>query len=194
MATPPRRLLAATLGVALLAGVVAASLHPAPGAGFRLVDSAGQQHALDSFPPGTVLAIYFGYTTCLRACPVALDNIAAALDELGAEAAGVRPVFVDLDPDRLALANMALYLESFGAGFLGLTGSPEALAEATRAFAVRVERLRFSAEPGDYAMTHLSPIFVMRPDDPQPVALPADSAPEAITAALRKALRPPAPA
>ena len=152
------------------------------------MDAAGRPHTLDSFPPDTVLAVYFGYTTCLRACPVALDNIAAALEALGPDAATIRPVFVDLDPDRLALANMSLYLESFGAGFLGLTGSPEALAEATRAFAVRVERLQFSADPTDYAMTHLSPIFVLRPDEPPSVALPADSPPDVIEAALRRAL------
>jgi cytochrome oxidase Cu insertion factor (SCO1/SenC/PrrC family) len=38
--------------------------------------------------------------TCLRACPTALDSIAAAVEQLGADAAWVRPVFVDIDPER----------------------------------------------------------------------------------------------
>jgi protein SCO1/2 len=186
-----RRLLPVAVGAGLLAGIAFAT-YPATRSGeFRLVDAAGRPHTLDSFPPDTVLAVYFGYTTCLRACPVALDNIAAALEALGPDAASIRPVFVDLDPDRLALANMSLYLESFGANFLGLTGSPEALAEATRAFAVRVERLQFSADPTDYAMTHLSPIFVMRPNDTHPRSLPATSSPKAIESALRESLRRP---
>ena len=192
MAAARRRLLAAVLGFGLLAGG-ALAIFPAPrAADFRLADAAGQSYTLDSFPPGTVVAIYFGYTTCLRACPFALDNIGAALEALGPDAAGVRAVFVDLDPDRRMPANTSLFLESFGGGFLGLTGSTEALADATRAFAVRVERRQFSADPGDYAMTHLSPIFVVRPEDPRPAALPATSPPDAIEAALRAALRPPA--
>jgi protein SCO1/2 len=183
-----RRLMPAALGVGLLAGIAFSTCVATRSSEFRLMDAAGRRYALDSFPRGTVLAIYFGYTTCLRACPVALDNIAAALEEMGPDAAAVQPVFVDLDPDRLALANMSLYLKSFGDRFIGLTGSREALADATRAFSVRVERLQFSADPTDYAMTHLSPIFVLRPEDLQPVTLPADSPPAVIEAAFRRAL------
>jgi protein SCO1 len=176
----------AGLALGLLASVAAPAAEPAD---FRLVDAAGQAYSIASFPPDTVLAIYFGYTTCLRACPIALDNIAAALDGLGAEGAAVRPVFVDLDPERVDPVNLMLYMQTFGPTFLGLTGSPEAVAEATRAFAVQVDRLRFSADPSDYAMTHLSPIFVLRPGDPQPLSLPATSTPDALAAAFRTALR-----
>lgn len=175
-----------SLGIGLLATTALAVAAPAD---FRLVDAAGRPYSIASFPAGTVLAIYFGYTTCLRACPLALDNIAAALDALGADGASVRPVFVDLDPERLDPVNLRLYVQTFGPTFLGLTGTSEAVGDATRSFEVEVDRLQFSADPSDYAMTHLSPIFVMRPGDPQPVALPATSTPEALAAAFRNALR-----
>ena len=136
-----------------------------------------------------MLAIYFGYTTCLRACPIALDNIAAAMVGLGAQSDSVRPVFVDLDPERAALVSLPLYMQSFGPDFLGLTGSPESLEDAARSFKVQVERLQFSADPTDYAMTHVSPIFVMRPSDPHPSSLEPTSSPDAIEAALRNALQ-----
>ena len=61
------------------------------------------------------------------------------------------------------------------------------MADAAKSFKVQVERLQFSADPSDYAMTHLSPIFVMRPHI-QPVSLVATSTPEIIEAALQKAL------
>lgn len=182
------RLLSAALAALLLAGMAVAAAPAGPALDFRLVDAQGRTHSLAGFPPGTVLAIYFGYTTCLRACPVALDNIAAALDGLGAEGAGVQPVFVDLDPERMDPVNLAMYMESFGPRFLGLTGSPEAVADATRLFKVQVERLQLGADPTDYAMTHLSPIFVMRPGDREPRTLPATSPAGAIEAALRAAL------
>jgi cytochrome oxidase Cu insertion factor (SCO1/SenC/PrrC family) len=83
---------------------------------------------------------------------------------------------------------MPLFTQSFGPIFLGLTGSAEAVEQATRAFKVLAERVQLSADPTDYAMTHTSPIFVMRPRDPHPVSLPATSPPAAIEAVLRDAL------
>jgi protein SCO1/2 len=158
------------------------------GADFALVDPAGRAYSLASFPADSVIVLYFGYTTCLRSCPTTLDNIAQALDDLGAARDSVRPVFVDLDPDREALASLPLYMQAFGPTFLGLTGTPDAVAQAADAFEVKVERIRYSSDPTDYSMLHQSPIFVLRPGDAQPTPLPATSPPEAIEAALRQAL------
>jgi cytochrome oxidase Cu insertion factor (SCO1/SenC/PrrC family) len=195
---PVRRMVLVVLGVGLLTGMAAAAYMAAPARSasrdaslpnFHLADSTGRAYTIEGFPPESVLVIYFGYTTCLRACPLALDSIAAAMDQLGAQRAAVRPVFIDMDPERAAQASLPLYMQTFGPDFLGLTGSPVAVGQAARAFKVQVERLQFSADPTDYGMTHVSPIFVMRPDDAQPLSLPPTSPPDAIEAALRTALR-----
>ena len=47
------------LAVVLLASVAAAASERAD---FRLVDAAGHPYSLASFPPDSVLAIYFGYS------------------------------------------------------------------------------------------------------------------------------------
>ena len=182
----------AVLAVGLLTSIAAAtymaaidrpSIRDPDLVNFRLVDFSGRAYSIESFPRDSVLAIYFGYTTCLRACPL------AAMDSLGALSASVRPVFVDMDPETAALVSLPLYMQTYGPDFLGLTGSPEAVDHAVRSFKVQVERLQFSADPTDYAMTHVSPIFVMRPSDPHPVPLSPTSSPDAIEAALRNALQ-----
>ena len=192
-----RRLALLALCVGLLAGIgivvslAATGQRPTRAAGgenFHLVDPAGRPYSLESFPPDAVVVIYFGYTTCLRACPTALNDVAEALDMLGTAGASVTPVFIDMDPDRAALVSLPLYMQSFGPTFLGLTGTPEAVAKAATAFDVQVERLEFSSEPGDYSMLHTSPIFVMRAGDRHPVSLPATSPPPAIADAIRSAL------
>ena len=193
-----RLALAWGLGVAL-AGSLATAVYvraaSAPAArvvsplDFHLADQAGHAYSLESFPADSVLVLYFGYTTCLRACPTALDNIAAAVDAMGAQGEAVRPVFVDMDPERAAQLSLPLYMDGFGPSFLGLTGTPTAVQQAASAFEVAVERIQFSADLGDYAMTHVSPIFVVRPGDAHAVALPATSEPEAIAAALTEALQ-----
>lgn len=136
-----------------------------------------------------MLAIYFGYTTCQRSCPTALNSIAEAIDHLGKLDAAVQPVFIDMDPERAALVSIAAYMESFGPSFLGLTGSTDDVEHAAKSFKVKLERIQLSDDPTDYVMKHASPIFVMRPSDPHPTPLPATSPPAAVEAALKAALR-----
>ena len=192
-----RRPTAILLGTVLLAGVVgaifaAASYRPVTRSpaleNFHLVGPAGRSYSIESFSSGAVLAIYFGYTTCQRACPTALNTIAVAIDRLGKSGATVQPVFIDMDPERAAMVGIPAYMESFGPSFLGLTGSVDAIRQAAESFKVEIDRIQLSQEPTDYFMNHASPIFIMRPGDPHPVPLPASSAPELIEAALRKML------
>jgi len=155
---------------------------------FHLVGPTGRSYSIESFPSGLVLAIYFGYTTCERSCPTALNSIAEAIDRLGELGAAVQPVFIDMDPERAALVSIAAYMGSFGPTFLGLTGSADAIKRAAKSFKIKLERIQLSDDPTDYAMKHISPIFVMRPNNPHPKPLPATSSPEAIEATLRAAL------
>jgi protein SCO1/2 len=155
---------------------------------FHLVGPTGRAYSIESFPSGSVLVIYFGYTTCQRSCPTALNSIAEAIDRLGKLGAAVQPIFIDMDPERAAFVSIPAYMESFGPGFLGLTGSTGDVEQAARSFKVKLERIQLSDDPTDYVMKHASPIFVMRPNDPHPTPLPATSSPEAIAASLRAAL------
>ena len=155
---------------------------------FHLVGPTGRSYSIESFPSGSVLAIYFGYTTCQRSCPTALNNIAEAIDRLGNLGAAVQPVFIDMDPELAALVGIPAYMEAFGPSFLGLTGSTDEIEQAAKSFKVKLERIQLSDDPTDYVMKHASPIFVMRPNDLHPKPLPATSAPEVIEATLRAAL------
>jgi protein SCO1 len=185
------------LGTVLLAAFgaavfIAAAYRPAARSAelenFHLAGPAGHSYSIESFPTGSVLAIYFGYTTCLRACPTALNDLAEAIDRMGNLGASVQPVFIDMDPDRAALVGLPAYMEAFGPSFLGLTGPSDDIERAAKSFKVKVERSQLSADPTDYVMKHASPIFVMRPSDPHPKPLPASSSPAIIEAALRSAL------
>jgi protein SCO1/2 len=192
-----KRLTLILLGTVLLASVgaaifIAASYRPATRSAelenFHLVGPAGRSYSIESFPSGAVLAIYFGYTTCQRSCPTALNNIAEAIDRLGKLGAVVQPVFIDMDPERAALVSIPAYMESFGPSFLGLTGSTDQIGQAAKSFKITLERLQLSDDLTDYVMQHTSPIFVMRPNDPHPKPLPATSSPKAIEGSLRSML------
>jgi protein SCO1/2 len=102
--------------------------------------------------------VFFGFTSCPDVCPTTLQTLAAfARDPAsGIDAGRTQVVFVSVDPERDSRARIAEYLQSFDPRFVGVTGSPDALA-------------RFSAQAGaGYAamgasMDHSTSVFVVDP-------------------------------
>lgn len=114
--------------IAVLAIARAESRLPAEGVSGRnyaLIGPDNRTYTRASFPPDAVLVLYFGFTTCWRACPTALNAIAQAVDDLGAAGARIRPIFVSLDPQREEPETVDLYLQAFGDRFIGLRGSED---------------------------------------------------------------------
>jgi protein SCO1 len=158
------------------------------GPNFGLIGPDNRTYTRASFPPDTVLVMYFGFTTCWRACPTALNAIAQAVENLGDAGNRVQPIFVSLDPQREDPETVGLYLEGFGDRFIGLRGSEDQLRAAASTFGVSVRRIRYSADPTDYTMVHSSPVIVLVPRKPNPIILKPDSSAEAIRAVLESAL------
>jgi protein SCO1 len=182
-------LLASAIAVLTIAG--SESRFPATddsGPDFRLTGPDNRTYTRTSFPSDKVLVIYFGFTTCWRACPTALNAIAQAVEELGDTGNRVQPIFISLDPQREDPETVQLYLKGFGDRFLGLHGSKDQLQTAASAFGVSVQRIRFSADPTDYTMVHSSPVIVLAPRRPDPIVVKPDSSAKEIRAVLVSAL------
>jgi protein SCO1/2 len=109
--------------------------------------------------------IYFGYTLCPDACPTALNDIAGALQQLGPLAAKVQPIFITVDPERDTPKVVGSYVKAFGDRIIGLTGTPDQIAAAARAFRVYYAKAPDKDAPNGYLMDHSSVIYVMRPGD-----------------------------
>lgn len=130
------------------------------GGPFKLIGTDGQE-VTESALMGKYALFFFGFTFCPDACPTALNTFSLALTKLGADADKVQPVFVSIDPDRDTPAVLKEYLSSFDPRIMGLTGTPEAIAETAKAFRV------YYAKQGDgefYLMDHSTAIIVMSPD------------------------------
>jgi len=48
--------------------------------------------------PGTLLAVYFGYTTCPDLCPTTMTDLKQAKEDLGADGSKVRVAMASVDP------------------------------------------------------------------------------------------------
>jgi protein SCO1/2 len=112
---------------------------------------------------GRYMLVYFGYTHCPDVCPTTLSDMASAMDKLPAsERSRVVPIFITVDPARDTPQIIGDYVRAFGAEFIGLTGSPDAIASAEQEY--HVYAAKHPLEHGDYAMDHSSVLYVMGPD------------------------------
>jgi protein SCO1 len=108
---------------------------------------------------GEIMLVYFGYAHCPDVCPATLNLLDAVSESLGADRHRVEQVFVTLDPRRDTPDLLRAYLSNFDPVPVGLTGSPEAVAAAARAWDVTWR----PSEGGAY-IDHTSLVAVVGPD------------------------------
>jgi protein SCO1/2 len=133
------------------------------GGPFSLVGADGKPITDRNFR-GRYMLIFFGFTHCPDICPAELQVIAQALEQLGDKAKKVVPIFVTLDPERDTPEAMANYVKSFGPNFVGLTGSPEAIAAAAKAYRVAYSKVENKDSAGDYSVDHSALAYLMDPE------------------------------
>lgn len=133
------------------------------GGPFSLVGTDGKPVTDRDFR-GRYMLIFFGFTHCPDICPAELQVTAQALDQLGDKAKKVVPIFITLDPERDTPEAMANYVKSFGPNFVGLTGSPEAIAAAAKAYRVSYAKVENKGSPGDYSVDHSALVYLMDPE------------------------------
>jgi len=130
------------------------------GGPFTLTDQTGKTVTDQDFR-GRYMLVFFGFTHCPDICPAELQVMSATLDDLGPKAAQVVPVFITLDPERDTQAVVGDYVKNFAPGFVGLTGSPEAIAEAAKAYRVAYSKFQEDKTTGDYSIDHSTLVYFM---------------------------------
>ena len=129
----------AAAGIASPAGM-------AVGGPFTLLDQNARP-VTDTRFRGRWMLVYFGYTYCPDVCPTELQTIAAALESLGPQAAQVVPLFITVDPERDTPAHLAEYVGLFDERLIGLTGTPQQIADVARAYRVYYAKVASTTRP-----------------------------------------------
>jgi protein SCO1/2 len=143
-----------------LSGGGTASLVGGP---FTLQDGNGKLVTDRDFR-GKYMLVYFGYTFCPDVCPTTLNEVANALEHLGPKAAKLQPVFITVDPKRDTPAVVRQYAAAFTPRLIGLTGTPEQIAQVAQEYRVYYAEHRTGPGPNDYSMDHSSILYLMGPD------------------------------
>lgn len=115
---------------------------------------------------GRFMLVYFGYTFCPDVCPVDVQKMALALDildERGVDLDIIQPLFITVDPARDTAEIMQAYANAYHPRIMGLSGTPEQIEVATKAYRV-YSRKAPQAGSDDYLMDHSNYIYLMGPD------------------------------
>ncbi len=130
---------------------------PAVGGPFSLVNHRGERVTQETFK-GKPTAYFFGFTHCPEVCPTTLFQMTQHLKDLGPDADRLNVVFVTVDPERDTPELLKTYRESFDPRIVALTGTPEEMAAAAKAF--RISYRKVPTEGGDYTMEHTASVIV----------------------------------
>ncbi len=157
------------------------------GGPFTLVDTNGRA-VTDADFRGKFMLVFFGYTYCPDICPTELQVMADALNALGDQASRIVPILITIDPERDTPEQLGSYIKSFHPQLVGLTGSPEAVSAATKAYRVYSAKVKDAASSADYLMDHSAFIYLMGPDGKYVTHLSYGVSPEKMAQVLKQTL------
>lgn len=133
------------------------------GGPFTLVDQDGRA-VTDADFRGKYLLIYFGYTFCPDVCPTSLTRNADALKLIGDKAEKVQPILISIDPERDTPEVLKPYVKAFGPNLIGLTGTPEQIAQVAKEYRVYYGKSPSATPDGPYLVDHSAFTYLIAPD------------------------------
>ena len=156
----------AIVGFALWRGLLSQAA-PTIGGAFALTDQFGKSRTDADFR-GQYMLVFFGFTHCPDICPIELQTISDALDQLDAkQSARITPIFITVDPARDTPDVMKSYVANFRPGMVALTGSVEAIgavAKSYRVFYAKATRANAPSDPAAYILDHSAIVYLMGPN------------------------------
>lgn len=140
----------------------AATGQPLVGGPFTLTDQDGQA-VTEKMLEGKWSLVFFGFTYCPDYCPTTLGVLNAVQERMGDKAKDLQIVFISIDPERDTPQMLKDYLSSdgFPDGVIGLTGTPEQVAQVAKAYRAFYQKV---GEGEGYTMNHGLTVYLMGPD------------------------------
>jgi protein SCO1 len=138
------------------------NVRPAEANQFTLTAHDGSSKSLSDFR-GKVVLIFFGFVNCPDVCPTTLLELSKVYKALTpAEQARVQVVLISVDPERDSLEKLRNYVTFFNPNFIGLTGTPEQIADVARRYGVFYQKSQIKS-PTEYNVDHTAGVFALDP-------------------------------
>jgi protein SCO1/2 len=130
------------------------------GGDFSLTDHNGQPFELSSLR-GTVVLIFFGYTSCPDACPTTLSKLASVYRTLGNDARRLKTLYISVDPQRDTPAVLKADLGSFDVDALGLTGTKAEIDKVVALYGAQYEITPMPNSAAKYSVSHTTSLYAL---------------------------------
>ena len=113
---------------------------------------------------GSVVLLFFGFTSCADVCPISLATISHAFSFLNDDELKLsKSLFISLDPERDTLEKLKKYTGYFHPNITGVTGTIKELGMVAKIFGVNFEKKNSPDSALGYVIYHSSKIFIIDP-------------------------------
>ncbi len=136
------------------------------GGPFSAKDHNGEPVTSQSWP-GKWLVMFFGFAGCREACPVGFDAFTLALEQMGADAGKIQPLFVELSMAKQQdYKGLKQFVSNFHPSVVGIAGSRAETFDLVRHFQVRREygHSSYSKRETGPRLNHSTYFYVVAPD------------------------------
>lgn len=135
---------------------------------------------------GTLVLLYFGYTSCPDVCPTTLSDLHRIREELGKQAKNTQVVFVTVDPEIDTREKISAYARAFDPSFIGLSGPRPVLEQIWQDYGMYVEK---HTEDDSTVVDHSSRTYLIDPQGSLLLTYPFGAKSQDIVADIRYLLR-----
>lgn len=132
------------------------------GGDFRLVDHEGRPFELSSLR-GSVVLVFFGYSSCPDACPTTLSKLAAVSSRLGEERSHLKALYISVDPERDTPAVLKADLAHFALDATGLTGTKAEIDAVVDQYGAAYEIVPTPGSASPYTVSHTTWVYALDP-------------------------------
>lgn len=138
---------------------------------------------------GSIVLLFFGYTSCPDVCPTTLAEMKLAVEALKpAEADQIKVVFVTVDPERDTPERVQEYVDHFSTSFIGLSGEESELTKVWSDYGIFREKVDSESATG-YLVNHTARILLIDRNGDLRVSFPYDAPVEDIIHDLKLVLK-----
>ncbi|MEI8027288.1 MAG: SCO family protein [Pseudomonadota bacterium] len=130
---------------------------------FQLTDLSGAKISFPDVARGKTALVYFGFTTCTDACPLAAAYIKGELNSLAKSTTSPNLYFISVDPEADTPKKVSAWLKVFDPNWVGLLGDKEALSRAARPFGASFEKALPEAKATEKVL-HSSIVYLVTPE------------------------------
>ncbi|MBC8259443.1 MAG: SCO family protein [SAR324 cluster bacterium] len=138
---------------------------------------------------GSVVLLFFGYTSCPNVCPISLATISNVFSQMSpTELKRTTALFISLDPEKDTLEILKQYTNYFNSNIVGLTDDIKTVIKVAEQYGVKYKKTLVPDSALGYVISHSDEIFVVGLDGKPQKTFPHDTDTAPLLAQIKQLL------